>query len=224
MTNEMKELSKSKRWHVLVEAAKRGVQEQGYTMQRVAGRGLSNIWNIEKDGESQVASIRTTQDRWFAFPPLKDGAAWKTLDDVEAVIVAAVDDREDPENAEVYMFPADEVRKRFDAAYVARTEAGRSVKDNFGMWVALDLDKRGLPVSVGSGIIEQYKSLAVYPIEDLLVDEADYSDDDIALIDEAVESSQFRTIAEVMAWARERVADLAGVDVETVKLDLKMEY
>ena len=224
MKNSMEGLSASKKWHVLVEAAKRGIQEQGYTMERVPGRGLSNIWNITKDGKTQVASIRTTQNRWFAFPPLKDGTAWKTLDDVQVVIVAAVDDREDPENAEVYVFPADEVRKRFDAAYAARIEAGRSVKNNFGMWVRLDRDDRGIAASVGSGIIDQHKSVATYAINDLLTAETEYSEDDQALIDEAAESNQFATIAEVMAWARERVANLAGVDVETVKLDLKMEY
>ncbi len=224
MANAMETLSNSEKWHVLVQAAKQALEAQGFTMQRVPGRGLSNIWTIEKDGKSQVASIRTTQDRWFAFPPLNGGTGWKTLDDAEIVIVAAVDDREDPENAEVYMFPADEVRKRFDAAYAARIEQGRSVRDNFGMWVGLDLDTRTNVVSVGSGIAEQYKALATYPIKDLLVDKAEPSADDAALIDEAAESEQFTTIAEVMAWARERVADLAGVEVETVRLDLKMEY
>ena len=32
------------------------------------------------------------------------------------------------------------------------------------------------------------------------------------------------TIAEVMAWAREWVAEIAGIRPEAVKLDLKLEY
>lgn len=224
MKNSMEGLSASKKWKVLVEAAKRGIQEQGFTMERVPGRGLSNIWNITKGGKTRVAAIRTTQDRWYAFPPLKGGTAWKTLDDMQVVIVAAVDNREYPQNVEVYVFPADEVRERFDASYAARIEAGQSVKENFGMWVGLDRDDRGIAASVGSGIIEQHKAVASYTIKDFLTDETEYSEDDQALIDEAAESNQFTTIAEVMAWARERVADLAGVDVDTVKLDLKMEY
>jgi len=151
-------------------------------------------------------------------------SAWKTLDDVQVVIVAAVDDREDPENAEVYVFPAAEVRKRFDAAYAARIEAGRSVKDNFGMWVRLDHDDRGIAASVGSGIIDQHKSVASYAIKDLLTDETEYSEDDQALIDEAIQSSSPTTIAEIMASARERIADIAGVELESVKLELKIEY
>ena len=71
---------------------------------------------------------------------------------VQVVIVAAVDLREAPENVEVYVFPAEEVRKRFDAAYAARTQAGQVVRNNFGMWVGLDQDERGIPASVGSGI------------------------------------------------------------------------
>jgi hypothetical protein len=35
---------------------------------------------------------------------------------------------------------------------------------------------------------------------------------------------RFTTIAQVMAWAREQVADIAGVRLEAVKLDLKLEY
>ena len=39
-----------------------------------------------------IASVRTTRDRWIAFPPLDGGTRWKTLDDVELVLVAAVDE------------------------------------------------------------------------------------------------------------------------------------
>jgi hypothetical protein len=40
-----------------------------------------------------------------------------------------------------------------------------------------------------------------------------------------VSELRFATIAQAMTWAREQVADIAGVRVETVvKLDLKSEY
>ena len=82
-------------------------------MQRRPGRGLSNIFEVTKDGTNTTACIRTTRDRWFAFPPLAGATRWKTLDDVENVIVAAVNSKENPEKVEVYIFPADEVRRRF---------------------------------------------------------------------------------------------------------------
>src|SRR4051794_5720938 len=126
MTNVLEGLSETVKWHLMVEAAKRGAMADGYALDRVPGRGLSNVWMITKNGKSQKASIRTTRDRWFAFPPLDNGKKWKTLDEVDVVIVATVDDRHDPKNVEVYMFPAAEVRKRFDASFAARVAAGRT--------------------------------------------------------------------------------------------------
>ena len=48
----------------------------------------------------------------------------------------------DPRRIEVYLFDAWEVRQRFNANYAARVGAGLAVKDNFGMWLGLDEDKR----------------------------------------------------------------------------------
>jgi len=168
MTNRLARLSETKKWHLMVEAAKRGAEAQGYALDRVPGRGLSNVWTITKNGKSQKACIRTTRDRWFAFPPLDNGKKWKTLSDCDVVIVAAVDSREEPENVEVYIFPAAEVRRRFDAAFAARTKAGQTVRINFGMWVGLDQDPRNIAASVGSGIVETFKAVAGFPIDDLL--------------------------------------------------------
>ena len=214
------------RWRLFVDAAKQAAAEAGYKLTRVPGRGLSNIWNMEKGGKTQIAAIRTTRDRWIAFPPLQGGTKWKTLDDVQMVVVAAVDSKENPRKISVYIFPADDVRKRFDAAYAARTAAGHTNKDNFGMWVALDHDPRGIASSVGSGITQHYKPVAVYPIETLLSANANQPPLAADEIEEETEEQEakFTTIAEVMAWARDRVAEIAGVKVDSVKLDLKLEY
>lgn len=211
----------------MVDAAKNAMEAQGYTLARVPGRGLSNIWNITKNGKTQAASIRTTRDRYIAFPPLESGTKWKTLDDVEMVIVATVDSKENPENVEVYLFPADDVRKRFNAHYAARSKNGQTIQDNFGMWVGLDRDDRGLASSVGTGILEHYKQIAVYSIADLLATKPhDVADDEETTSDtaEGPAAPDISTIADVMAWARGRVAELAGVQIEAVKLDLKIEY
>ena len=174
-----------------------------------------------------MGAIRTTRDRWIAFPPLENGTKWKTLDDVELVVVAAVDSKENPTKIEVYIFPASDVRKRFNAALAARTKAGNVNRDNFGMWVALDPDTRGLVNGVGGGIAAQYKPIAIYSIEALLAErpeQAPDADDKSSLQEEERPETRPTTIAEVMAWARERVAEIAGVRVEAVKLDLKVEY
>jgi hypothetical protein len=211
----------------MVEAAKRGAEAEGYTLDRVPGRGLSNIWTITKNGRSQRASIRTTRDRWFAFPPLNHGKKWKTLDEVDLVIVAAVDDRHEPENVEVYIFPATEVRERFDAAFAARTGAGQTVRINFGMWVGLDEDTRNIAASVGSGIIDKYKAVAVFPLVDLLADSsvedasalevADVTAGEDDVVNRAFDSDPPLTIAE----AKRRLALTFGVKPENVKITVE---
>jgi hypothetical protein len=88
--NPFTELPESARWSMLVGAVKNAIQEEGYRLDRLPGRGRSNVWRVEKDGKSQRASFRTTQDRWFAFPSLKGGAGWGTLDSVELVFIAVI--------------------------------------------------------------------------------------------------------------------------------------
>lgn len=228
MKNLLEPLSEARRWRLLVDAAKDAIEQEGYTLRRVPGRGLSNVWDIERDGKTLLASIRTTRDRAIAFPPLENGAKWKTLSDVEVVVVATVDSKEDPRKVEVFFFPADDVRKHFDAAYAARKKAGHANRDNFGMWVALDADTRNIASSVGSGLTAKYRRVAVYSIEDLLAAEVPRdSARETGMVDETVEQGEedrLSTIAEVMDWARRRVAEIAGVRVEAVKLDLKVEY
>ncbi|MGA7196989.1 hypothetical protein [Roseiarcus sp.] len=234
MANRLNGLSETHKWHLMVEAAKRGAKEHGYELERIPGRGLSNIWTITKGGKTQRAAIRTTRDRWIAFPPLAKGTKWKTLDEVDAVIVASVDSKEEPETVEVFIFPADEVRKRFGEAYAARKQAGRVIRDNYGMWVALHYPERisrSAPNAIGSGIADEHKPIAVYSIEKLLAENSDRlaaasEDDEVAEALERAEASEphFTTIAQVMTWAREQVAEIAGVRVEAVKLDLKLEY
>jgi hypothetical protein len=219
-------LSQTFRWNILVTAAKRAIEAQGYKMTREPGRGLSNMWRLEKDGQVKLGAIRTTQDRWFAFPPLNGGAKWKTLDEVDLVILAAVDVVEEPKNVEVYLFPASEVRKRFDAAYQARSKNGHIQQDNFGMWIALDTDKRGIAASVGSGINVPYPSTVVYTVDELAVaDTNNGTPAEVEGVDDEPELQQFHptTIAEVLRWAKERVAEIAGVRVDAVRLELKLE-
>ncbi len=233
MANLLEGLNETIKWRLMVEGAKRGLAAQGYTIERVPGRGLSNIWDITKGGQTLRASIRTTRDRWIAFPRTAKGTKWKTLDEVEVVVVASVDNRHEPENVEVYILPAEEVRERFNAAYAVRLKAGQKIRDNFGMWVNLDPDNRGVPASAGAGIVTKHKRVAIYSIPDLIVDSAEegvtsYAEEEAeggaspATVTDPRDAPQ--TIADVMAWARERVASLAGVKLEAVKLDLKVEY
>ena len=225
MSNQFNDLSDSRTWNILVGAATRALEGAGLAPKRVPGRGRSNIWEVEENGRRMRVSIRTTKDRWFAFPPLEKGTKWKTLDDVDIVVVAAVDDPDDPRQVEVYRFDAEEVRKRFDASYAARTKAGQTVKNDFGMWLGLDEDDRDLPASVGAGLATVYRPIAVFPLEELIVANAA---EPPAVVEggETVGTPATRepqTIAEVMDAARRRIAALSGVRIEAVKLDCRIE-
>src|SRR5690606_31424042 len=122
VSNRLKEMGETASWRLMVRAAIEGAKRQGYTMKRQPGRGLSNTYDMTKDGVTKIAGLRTTRDRWIAFPPLEGGKRWKTLDDADLVLVSAVDDRLNPQSVDVYLFPADEVRRRFDASYQARID------------------------------------------------------------------------------------------------------
>jgi hypothetical protein len=226
MENKMANLfhgrDETTKWRLMVGAAKAAISQGGYSMTKIPGRGLSNVWNLEKGGKTRPACIRTTRDRWIAFPPLEKATKWRTLDDVELVVVATVDSKDDPKTVQVYLFPADDVRKRFDASRDSRIKAGQPPRDNFGMWVALDLDQRGVPASAGSGIIEQYKPIAEYSLQALLASSSSATLS--AVGEDEPDEVQPRTVAEIMADARERVAHLLGVRPDAVKLDLKVEY
>ena len=221
MSNHFNDMTSSESWQLLVNTAIRALTEAGYEPQRQPGRGRANVWTIEEGGRQQRVSVRTTRDRWFAFPPLDNGTKWKTLDDVDIVVVAAVDDSNEPNRIEVYRFDANEVRKRFDAAYSARIRAGQSEPDNFGMWVGLDVDSRGLPSSVGSGLASEYTAIAVYSLDQLIPENRDAAPNG-AEDGEDLESSP-GTIAAVMKQARGRIAALSGVNIADVKLSCSIE-
>lgn len=225
----LKEMGESAAWHLMVGAALEGARQQGYALKKQPGRGLSNTYELTKDGKTQTASIRTTRDRWVAFPPLDDGKRWKTLDDVDLVLVAAVDDRLNPQNVDVYLFPADEVKKRFDASYAARIENGHTVRNNYGMWVMLDKGDDAVISQVGHGIAEEYPCIANFSIDEL---EGTVSKDVRKMADETAPEPEeaipadagppLNTVADVLAFAREKIAVLTGMPGDTIKLDLKM--
>ena len=148
---------------------------------------------------------------------------------MDLVLVAAVDDRLNPQNVDVYLFPADEVKKRFDASYAARIENGHTVRNNYGMWVMLDKGDDAVISQVGHGIAEEYPRIANFSIDEL---EGTVSKDVRKMADEAAPEPEeaipadaappLNTVADVLAFAREKIAVLTGMPGDTIKLDLKM--
>lgn len=226
MVNRMKEMGEAKGRRIMVGAAITALEKQGYSLKRRPGRGLTAVYDATKGQETKVVSIRTTRDRWFAFPSLKKATAWKTLDDSDLVSVAAVDDVENPQAVNVYLFPADEVRKRFDASRAARIAAGHNIKDDWGMWVILDKGDDSVTSQVGHSLSVDYPPIATYPLDEL-EEEAGTVQEAAAVVEEEIEQEQekavtLNTVADVLAFAQERIAALTGMPVESIKLDLKM--
>lgn len=233
MTNRLKEMGETASWRLMVNAAIKGAQEQGYDLKRLPGRGLSSMYRASKDGGEHVVSIRTTRDRWIAFQPLAEGTRWKTLEDADLVLVSAVDDRLNPQNVDVYLFPADEVRKRFNASYSARIENGHVVRENFGMWVTIDGGDDQVPSQVGHGLANDYPAIARFSIDELEGEAIDRSSPDdmreehpvpaVSLGHEAFPPRlDLGTVADVLRFARDRISALTGMPADAIKLDLKM--
>lgn len=223
MTTPYKSLSPQESWQMLNSAVTRALTEAGYEINRVPGRGRSNVHLISKGGKTQVASVRTSRDRWIAYPPLDKGKRWKTLDDSDVVIIAAVDDENSPSNVEVYQMTKDVVRKAFDKAYTEKIKTGRVVTNNFGMWISLDnIESRG--DAAAAGLLNGTKPMATYSIFDLLMEDNGGSESEIADDTGADADPGPATIAEALAIARGHIATLAGVSPEAVKLELKIEY
>lgn len=220
MRNKFKQMTRSETWGILAGAATKGLREQGYNLRRLPGRGRSNVYEAELDGQKSRVSVRTTKDRYFAFPPIKDGTKWKTLDEADLVVVATTNSRHNPQKVEVYLFDAAEVRERFDSSYKARIKAKRKVRDGFGMWLCLDRVDRGNPRDVGTGLGDDHPPIAVYSIDELISGDSGAP----ASIPGESHEDEPTTIAEVVNWTRQRIASLAGVETDAVKLDLKIEY
>ena len=214
MENKFKLLSNGERWKILVNKARHTVEGVGYEMQRVPGKGRSNVWELHKGNKKTIAAIRTTQDRYIAFLPLEE--KWKTLGDVDTVIVAAVDDIENPQNVEVYMFPADEVQKRFDEAYYARVKAGYKINEDVGMWVCLDPIDHDSLNGVGTGILRDHKPIAVLPLDD------PGGGASPAVTGDQSWSNQCETISDIITAARRRIAQISGMPEQSIQLELRI--
>jgi hypothetical protein len=226
--NRLKEMGETASWRLMVSAAIEGAKQNGYAAKRQPGRGLSNTWELTKSGTTKIASVRTTRNRWIAFQPLENGARWKTLDDVDLVLVSAVDDAEDPQNVDVYLFPANIVRERFDAAYKARSDAGHNVPDNYGMWVKLDARDPDVVTQVGAGLVDDYPAIARFSIDELEggvspATQKDVGEATVGPDDDTDGGPAVRTVAEVLTWARSEIARLSGMPSDAIKLDLKIE-
>lgn len=220
MTNVFGTTEKVSMKAALFSAALVALEKDGWTVERVVGSGKSSVRRIVKGATSKIVSIRTSQDRSIAFPRMAGDAGWRTLDEVDAVIAASVDDRWNPKAANIHMLDGHEMRDRFNRTYAARKAAGHTIPEGRGVWLSLYAHESNDPVHlVGAGAGLAHPPFAVVPLD---AETVSTLDEDEVLGGDEVEKAT--TVAEVMNEARSRLATLLGVAPSSVKLDLKVEY
>lgn len=193
----------------LFNAALSALEADGFKVSRVEGSGKSSVRRITKGGKSSVVSIRTTQDRSIAFPRMPNDKEWRTLDEVDAVVAASVDDKENPRFANIHMLPGDEMRDRFDRTYDARKKAGHTIPIGRGVWLSLYTPEANSPVHlVGAGAGLKHAAFAKMPLDPALLISG--SGD----LEDEPEASDSLTIAE----AKRRLAITFGVEPENIKI------
>lgn len=210
--------------------AEETLKKQGWTVSRVPRGGKASLRLITKGDKSHKVSIRTSQDTWIAFPRKTGSEGWVTLDDVDYVIAASVNDRHSPTEARVHMIPGDEVRARFDRAYKARKAADFVIQDGRGIWLSLYDEDASEPITrVGAGLGLDYKPLAVLDlIKSALPPGSGKADGEVADDDEddaedgspafgASEKALPLTIAE----AKRRLAETLGVPESAIKITIE---
>ncbi len=189
------------------------LERTGWTVEKVEGSGKSSVRRITKGAESKIVSIRTTQDKWIAFPRTEKDKKWRTLDEVDAVVPVSVDSRHNPKFAKVHMIDGDEMRARFNRAYAARKAAGHTIPIGRGVWISLYHSEAQDPVSlVGAGVGLQFPAFATVPIElgAIPVRESTY-DESLTKEDAPL------TIAE----AKRRLATALGVEPANIKITVE---
>jgi hypothetical protein len=150
----------------MLNAARLALENARYRVSRLPGR--SKLYQIERATERLTVAIRTSSDRWIGFShddPAAEGG-WRTLGrpDVDAIVIAAVDDPANPEKIVTYPpVPRIEMLARFNAHFQARVAAGQNMSDTRN-FVALDQVTTAMVSGTGSGIIEELQPLGEMPI------------------------------------------------------------
>ena len=161
-----------------------------------------------------LVTIRTSQDRWIAFPRTKDDTKWGTLRDVNVVVAVAVDDPANPRFAQVHMIDAKEMRDRFDRAYAARRAADHTIPLKRGVWLSLYDEEGTSPVQrVGAGAGIANPAIAVVPLGE--------PDTPVAPTKQPNWASDVDEQSLTIAPAKTKLARTFGVDPSSIKITVE---
>jgi len=225
MTNIFGKPEKRVNRNGLFSAAVEALEGQGYKVERIARIGKSSVRRITKNGVSKAVSIRTSQDTWIAFPRNKTNDGWATLEEVDFVVAASVDNPDDPRFAKIHLIPADDMRARFDRAYNARLKADYQMQAGRGIWLSLYFPDANDPVThVGAGAGLEYRSIAEIPLTP--GGASPPRDDGVEDADEGLGAGEVHAFAKqdeqplTIAEAKRRLASSLGVSVDDIKITI----
>lgn len=209
---------KRARKKTLFDAAIAALEKNGWKVERIARSGKSSVRLITKAGKSHTVTIRTSQNTWIAFPRNKAGDGWRTLEGVDFVIAASVDDALEPRFAKIHMIEGDEMRARFDRAYEARMQANYSLPDGRGMWVSLYDSEAADPVThVGAGAGLQHPPIAPpVPLDAESFESVDSAED----ADTEAEAPEVVEAPMTIAEAKRRLAMSFGVKESDISITI----
>lgn len=223
MSDVLKTPEKREIRRALVNAASSALESQGWKVSRAPGQVKGRVRRITRNGQVQLAAIRTSQDHWIAFPRTKDNTKWATLSEVDIVVAAVVDDPTNPKFARVHMFDAKEVTRRFDRTLKARLEAGHRIQLGRGLWVPVyERTGENQVYFVGGGLGTDYPPIATLPLSESGVSKpsaapANKPPATAALGVTTEDDDQPLTIAQ----AKARLARTLGVDPVSIKITVE---
>jgi hypothetical protein len=205
--------------------AVKALEADGWTVSRVPRGGKASLRRITRGRETHKVSIRTSQDAWIAFPRTSDGAGWVTLDEVDFVVAASVDEKHNPTVARVHMIPGDDARSRFNRAYAARKKAKHTLPAGRGVWLSLYDEEAADPVThVGAGMGIAHPAIAELDlIRNSLPPSGDVADG-VEEVDEDDLAASAPPTAEMpltIPEAKRRLAAALGVPESAVKITIE---
>lgn len=203
--------------------AERTLEREGWEVSRIPRGGKASLRLITRGAESYKVSIRTSQDTWIAFPRRTRSEGWVTLDEVDFVVAASVNDRHNPREARVHMIPGDDARARFNRAYAARERAGHTLPVGRGIWLSLYDVEADDPVShVGAGMGIVYPPLAVADLtKQGLIEAGDTDDDPSEREDNDTSTAVGAERPLTLADAKRRLSESLGVPESAIKITVE---
>lgn len=204
----------------LRQKAVEALRGDGWRVVKKRADGKSSLWTITKGGESATATIRTSQDAWFAFPRNDADDGWSTLELADYVVVASLTEKEGA-MANIHLMPADDVRARFDRAYEARKAAGYNIPRERGIWISLYDEEQADPVRlVGAGAGLAHKAIAKN-ITVLSEPDADDVDEEAPVEQVSVPSRSGDDSSLTIPEAKRRLALTFGVSPDQIKITVE---